>query len=128
LPAAEWDHVGLAAQARRDITEIGPLLASVLDDSLITSLAGEVEAGPTRSDDELWARIVYAMGAAAHRGTTSLEHLAAMFVPVYLWRASAFMAETAAEPDAAVQDRLSALCRTFERLKPHLVAGWSTEV
>ena len=36
------------------------------------------------------------------RGPASVEHLAGMFVPLYLWRAAAFMAQTAAEADAVV--------------------------
>ena len=51
-------------------------------------------------------RIVYAFAAAAHRGSTGSEHLAAMFVPLYLWRASAFMAHTAREDAATLQARL----------------------
>jgi hypothetical protein len=83
-------------------------------------------SNPTfRVDDELWVRIVYAFAAAAHRGSTSIEHLAGMFVPLYLWRASAFMADTADAADADVQARLDSLCETFQRLKPTLVERWS---
>ena len=79
-------------------------------------------------DDELWVRIVYAFASAARRGRTSREHLAAMFVPLYLWRAATFMAQTAREDCPAVQARLDSLCGTFERLKPVLVSNWSAEV
>ena len=61
-------------------------------------------------------------------GATNIEHLADMFVPLYMWRAAAFMSRTASEPAAAVQARLDSLCQTFQRLKPVLVAGWSVEV
>jgi len=47
-----------------------------------------------------------------------------MFAPLYMWRAAAFMAETAPEPAPAIQGRLDALCDTFQRLKPALVASW----
>jgi len=50
-----------------------------------------------------------------------------MFVPLYLWRASGFMALTAQEDPAAVQARLDSLCQTFERLKPVLVDHWPAE-
>jgi hypothetical protein len=38
------------------------------------------------------------------------------------------MSETQPEPPVAVQARLDALCDTFQRLKPTLVASWSDEV
>ena len=79
-------------------------------------------------DDELWVRIVYAFAAATRRGSTGIEHLAGMFVPLYLWRAAAFMAQTAREDAGAVQARLDSLCETFQRLKPVLVGSWSAEV
>ena len=81
-----------------------------------------------RLDDELWVRIVYAFAAATRLGRTSVEHLADMFAPLYMWRASAFMSHTASEPPAVVQARLDSLCETFLRLKPALVARWSVEV
>ena len=81
-----------------------------------------------RSDDELWVRIVYAFAAAARQGRIGVEHLADMFVPLYMWRAAAFMSHTALEPPAVVQARLDSLCETFQRLKPALVARWSAEV
>ena len=74
-------------------------------------------------------RIVYAFVAAdASQGRTGIEHLADMFVPLYMWRAAAFMAHTALESAGDVQARLDALCETFQRLKPALVASWSAEV
>jgi hypothetical protein len=36
------------------------------------------------------------------------------------------MSQTARESPAAVQARLNSLCETFERLKPELVAAWSS--
>jgi hypothetical protein len=51
-----------------------------------------------------------------------------MFVPLYLWRASAFMAQTEREDAAQVQTRLDSLCETFQRQKPLLVSSWSAEV
>ena len=50
-----------------------------------------------------------------------------MFVPLYLWRASAFMAHAAHEDAATLQTRLDAVCEAFQRLKPVLVSSWSPE-
>ena len=75
-----------------------------------------------------WGAIVYAFLASTSRGPVSIEHLADMFVPIYMWRAARFMAQTAIEPADAVQARLNALCDTFQRLKPALVSRWNDEV
>ena len=59
---------------------------------------------------------------------TSIDQLAGMFVPLYLWRAAAFMRQAAVEADATVEEGLESLCQTFQRLKPSLVERWSAEV
>jgi glucosylglycerate synthase len=123
-----WDHAALAEQARHDLLEIRALLEAVLDPPVLARVMDEVSNPTLRVDDELWVRIVYAFAAAAHRGSTSIEHLAGMFVPLYLWRASAFMADTADDAEAEVQARLDSLCETFQRLKPALVERWSAQV
>jgi len=124
---APWDYPALAEQARHDIAEITPLLESVLEPALLVRLK-EVTTGPQPLlDDEFWVRTVYAFAAAIRHGRAAVEHLADMFVPMYLWRASSFMARTEAEPTAAVQQRLDSLCDAFQRLKPALVASWKNE-
>ena len=126
--AAAWDHQALAEQARRDIIAIRPLLEDVLEPQVIAQFLDDGQGASSRLDDELWVRSVYAFVASARPGRTNIEHLADMFVPLYMQRAAAFMSRTASEPAAAVQARLDSLCQTFQRLKPVLVAGWSVEV
>jgi hypothetical protein len=125
---ATWDYHALAEQARRDIGEITPLLDEILEPAVIARVVdgGTGAAGP--ADDEWWVGIVYAFTAAAGRGLLNPEQLADMFVPLYMWRASAFMAQTAHEAPAVVHARLDSLCETFHRLKPTLVAAWSVKV
>jgi glucosylglycerate synthase len=125
---APWDYQALAAQARHDIAEIKPLLEEVLDHGLFLQVIDHVARGEPLLDDELWVRTVYGFVAASHHGRAAIEHLADMFAPMYMWRASEFMMQTALEPPAAVQTRLGSLCDTFQRLKPALVTSWSTEV
>ncbi len=126
--AVEWDFQAMAQQARRDIGEIRPLLDGVLDPAIVARLIDDSSAVEARLDDELWVRIVYAFLDGASRGSAAVEHLADMFVPVYMWRASAFMARTADESADSVQSRLDALCNTFQRLKPAFVSGWAIAV
>ncbi len=122
-----WEYTALAEQARHDVVEIKALLAGVLDPSVLARVLEDMSAPSFRLDDQLWAGIVYAFAAAARHGSTGLQHVAGMFVPLYLWRASAFMAHTAREDAAAVQARLDSLCGTFQQLKPLLVNSWSAK-
>jgi len=70
---------------------------------------------------------VYAFAAGARQRRIGVEQLADMFTPLYMWRAAAFASHTALESPVVVQARLDSLCKTFERLKPVLVAHWSAK-
>jgi hypothetical protein len=118
----------LAAQARNDLLAISPVLTEVLDKETVARLVDDISRDEWSLDDELWVRIVYAFAAAMRRSRSGSEHLAGMFVPLYLWRAAAFMARTAPEQPSTVQQRLDGVCETFFRLKPVLVSRWSAEV
>ena len=124
---APWDYQALRDQARHDLLEIRPLLEEVLEPELVSRLTSD-GGSAVRLDDEVWVRTVYDFAAATRLGRTSTEHLADMFAPLYMWRASAFMAHTASDTAATVRAKLDALCETFLRLKPALVARWSVEV
>jgi glucosylglycerate synthase len=126
--SSTWDYQALGEQARRDILEIKPLLEEVLEPDLFARLMDDSPGASASLDDELWVRSVYAFAAATRLGQTSIEHLADMFTPLYMWRASAFMSHTASETPPVIQARLDSLCETFLRLKPALVARWSVEV
>jgi hypothetical protein len=120
-----WDYQALAEQARRDIVEIRPLLEDVLDPGLFVGVMDNANGAGPRLDDELWVRTVYGFATAIQHGRAAIDHMADMFVPLYMWRAAAFMSDTAPDPPSDVQVRLDALCDTFQRLKPTLVASWS---
>ena len=62
------------------------------------------------------------------RDGLGIEHLAGMFVPLYMWRAATFMAHAAHQTERAVREGLESLRQTFLRLKPVLVDRWSAEV
>jgi hypothetical protein len=122
--ATHWDFQALAEQARRDIGEITPLLEDVLEPGLFVRVMDNASGASARLDDELWVRTVYGFATAIHHGRAPVDHLADMFAPLYMWRAAAFMTDTAPESPATVQGRLDALCETFLRLKPALVSSW----
>jgi len=118
-----WDHQALAEQARHDISQIEALLRDVLEPVVVAQILDDKAGVPLQ--DELWVRIVYAFAAGARRRQIGVEQLADMFTPLYMWRAAAFASHTALESPVVVQARLDSLCKTFERLKPVLVATWT---
>jgi hypothetical protein len=81
-----WDHAALAEQAGHDLTEIRALLEAVLEPPMLARVFDGIATPAAGLDDDLWAEIVYAFAARSRHGSTSIEHLAAMFVPLYLWR------------------------------------------
>jgi hypothetical protein len=125
---APWDYRSLAEQAKHDISEIRPLLEDVLEPGLFVRVMENTNGARSPLDDELWVRTVYGLAASIRHGRAGIEHVADMFAPIYMWRAASFMAQTALEPPSAVQARLDALCDTFQRLKPALVASWADGV
>jgi glucosylglycerate synthase len=124
---ATWDYHALAAQARHDIAEIEPLIREVLTPEVSAQVMAQISSPDPPLDDELWVSVVYAFIAATRSGETSIDNLAGMLVPLYMWRASAFMCRAALEPPNVVQSRLDSLCQAFERLKPILVSSWSEQ-
>jgi hypothetical protein len=127
-PPASADPQALADQARQDLRQLEPLLAQVLDAGRVQAVLSDIERPTPSLNDDLWASTVYAVAAAIRRGKISVEHVAALMVPLYFWRAAAFLAQTAGEPDEAVDARLAELASTFERLKPRLVEHWARAV
>jgi glucosylglycerate synthase len=124
----DWDYEALAEQARHDIGEIRPLLEEVLEPDLVGGILADVSRPALMPNDELWVRTVYAIASAARQGRAGVDHLAGIFVPLYLWRAAAFMAHTARQDDEVVRAGVDALSETFQRLKPVLVSSWSAAV
>ena len=70
----------------------------VLDPGLFVGVIDNVNGTAPRLDDELWVRTVYGVATAIQHGRAAIDHMADMFVPLYMWRAAAFMSETQPEP------------------------------
>ncbi len=77
-----------------------------------------------RLPDDLWARIVYDAATAYHYHVLPREHLLRAMTPLYLGRTATFVLETQGLTSREAEHRVEALCQTFERLKPYLMAKW----
>ena len=94
--AATWDYQALAEQARHDIVEIKPLLEEVLEPDVFARLmddsAGRERRGSTTSSgcgSCMPSPPRHASGAPASSTWPTCS------LPLYMWRASAFMSHTA---------------------------------
>lgn len=77
-----------------------------------------------RLPDDLWARVVYDVATAYHYRVLPREHLLKALTPLYLGRTASFVLETQGLTSREAEQRVDALCQTFERLKPYLMAKW----
>ena len=75
-------------------------------------------------DDELWARTVYDIVAAA-RDRDDTEVLARALLPVYFARVAALIDEVKELDSAGAERHVEAQALAFERFKPTLVERWS---
>ncbi|TMG55639.1 MAG: hypothetical protein E6H84_06225 [Chloroflexi bacterium] len=75
-------------------------------------------------DDELWARTVYDIVAAA-RDRDDTEVLARALLPVYFARVAALIDEVKELDSAGAERHVEAQALAFERFKPSLVERWS---
>jgi len=75
-------------------------------------------------DDRLWAGIVFEIAASWRSHPVERGHILRSFTPLYMGRVASWVIETRPLDAAAVEERMEALCLTFEELKPYLIDLW----
>ena len=109
--------------------EFIPLWDGVLSGEVLTDLKTMAPVAPEiKFPDDLWVRVIYDFALAAHRKAMNREHLLRSFTPLYLGRVASFILETQQCSHEAVEERIDALCRVFEKEKPYLVQQWNHPV
>jgi hypothetical protein len=74
--------------------------------------------------DDLWTHVIYDAAVASQRQVLPKEHLLKAMTSLYLGRTASFVLETQALTSVEAEDRIEALCRSFERYKPYLIQRW----
>jgi glucosylglycerate synthase len=124
--ASPLDGAGYATLFREGMAALGEMLERALRPdtlgALRTAAAGD---GPPDIPDDLWTRVVLELAAAHRHATISRDHLVRAAVPLYLGRVASFGGEMAGLDRRAADDRLEALCLTFERSRGELLALWT---
>ena len=75
--------------------------------------------------DETWVMLVYEYAVAYHRRTMDRKHLLQSLTPLYIGRVASFVLETLELDDHAAEEKIEALCRVYEQLKPYLAQRWA---
>jgi hypothetical protein len=76
-------------------------------------------------DDQLWARLVYALAAAYHLRVPERDALVRATLPLYMGRVASFVIEMADADARQVEARIEQLCETFELEKAYLQQRWA---
>lgn len=132
-PAAEAipevDPAPMAERFRSGVRDLAPLLREILTPGTLARLqaAGAPGAAIPHIPDSLWVTTVYEFAASSHQRVMNREHMTQALVPLYLGRTASFFAEIAAADETTHAQRLSALEREYEGLRPYLVERWTAE-
>jgi glycosyltransferase involved in cell wall biosynthesis len=74
--------------------------------------------------DDLWCHVIYDFAIAYYKGTVHREHLVKSMIPLYLGKVASFVRENQESSAQEVEEKIEALCRGFEEMKPYLVEHW----
>jgi hypothetical protein len=123
------DTAGMTERFRSGVRDLEPLLGEIVGAQTLARLqasAGGSGGGPLFSD-ELWVTTVHEFVVSAHRGVMHQDHLTQALVPLYLGRTASFFSEVAALDETEHRERVAALEREYERLRPRLVERWNAD-
>jgi len=109
---------------RLGIKELGDIIREILSEESFDGLRRTVGSDPFSIDDELWARVIYDYAVAWHRKVMSKEHILKTLTPLYLGKVASLVIDMVDSNASQVEERLEALCVTFERLKTYLIERW----
>jgi glucosylglycerate synthase len=77
---------------------------------------------------EAWVAVVHDFAVSFASRTVHRDHLLGCLFPLYLGRTASWVNEAAAYGAVEVEQRIEALCRSFDEAKPDLVARWPAGV
>ena len=116
----------MVSHYRQGLTDLEPIWRQILANDTFTQLRDLQGASGTdcRIPDELWVQVVYDAATAYHKRIMPIEHLLKALTPLYLGRTASFVHATQGLTSTEAEQKIEALCHTFERMKPYLVERW----
>jgi hypothetical protein len=115
---------------RSGVTELGPILSSILDPETHSEIKSIVslEEGKFRFKSDLWVRTVYDFAASYHHAVINRNHVVQALAPLYRGMTHSFLVEHANSSPAEIEAASEMLCAEFERQKPYLRERWKAKV
>ena len=122
-------HVNVAQMVshyRQGLTDLEPIWRQILAEDTFNHLRDLQGASGTdcRIPDELWVRVVYDAAATYRKRIMPREHLLKALTPLYLGRTASFVHATQGLTSTEAEEKIEALCLTFERMKAYLLEHW----
>ncbi|MEI8013292.1 MAG: glycosyltransferase [Nitrospira sp.] len=116
----------MVSHFRQGLTDLEPIWRQILTDDTFTQLRDTqgTSGADCRIPDELWVRIVYDAATAYRKRIMPRDHLLKALTPLYLGRTASFVDATQGLTSTEAEQKIEALCHTFERMKPYLVERW----
>jgi glucosylglycerate synthase len=115
---------------RRGVTELGPILSSILDSETHAEVKSIVslEEGKFRFRSDLWVRTLCDFAASYHHAVINRDHLVQALIPLYRGMTFSFLMEHSDSSAAEMEAVSERLCVEFERQKPYLREKWKAKV
>jgi hypothetical protein len=133
-PPFEIDPDGVNVDASRlfqmfssGVKDLESVLKSIVQPATLSELqqAASLPEDQFSLSDELWVKVVYEFAAAHRHSVMSRDHIVQALAPLYRGRAYTFLKENLDVAPDQLEQRIEALCLTFERFKPYLTALWT---
>jgi hypothetical protein len=114
---------------RSGVADLEPVLASILTAPTLEELkrCASTPEPTVAYSDELWTKTIYEFAASYHRTVINRDHIIQALVPLYRGRVHTFLEKMRGASALQMEEGLEELCRTFEQLKPSLLAIWAKQ-
>jgi hypothetical protein len=115
---------------RSGVTELEPILSSILDPETHSEIKGLVSLGEGkfRLKSDIWVRTLYDFAASYHHAVINRDHLVQALAPLYRGMTYSFLAEHSDSSPAEMEAASEMLCVEFELQKPYLMERWKAKV
>jgi glucosylglycerate synthase len=116
----------MVSHYRQGLADLEPIWRQILADDTFAQLRDLQGTSNTdcRIPDELWVQVVYDAAIAHRKRIIRRDHLLKALTPLYLGRTASFVHATQGLTSVEAEQKIEALCHTFERMKPYLVERW----
>ena len=126
---ANVDRERLRQMFSSGVVDLEPVLKSILSPATLAELqqTAALDASRFNYSDDLWVKSVYEFAASYHRSVINRDHILQALVPLFRGRAYAYLTENSTASQLVLEERIEALCLTFERFKPYLLGLWTAQ-